>query len=155
MRSPFLLVMVPALVALLSPHGSSPPSFPAADIAVAPFIVEGDSAGVLRAVADSCLERLVRELTARGVGVARHPKLSEKDLHAARPAPWAVLGNVGRDRAQFRAELRLLDVESGDEMRSYFNADEDPQAVANLGAAAAGRIALFIQEQKGPRPGGT
>lgn len=49
----------------------------AADVAVAPFTIDRDSAGVLRAVADTCFERLVRGLRTK------------------------------------------LDVESGDEMRSY------------------------------------
>jgi hypothetical protein len=37
-------------------------------------------------------------------------------------------------------------------MRSYFDTDKNPQAIGNLGAAAANRIALFIQEQRGARP---
>jgi hypothetical protein len=110
--------------------------------------VERDSGGVLRAVADTCLERLVRELTVQGVAVARYPELSEKNLQVAHPVPFAVLGRVGRAQGLIQAELHLLEVESGEELRSYFNADKDPDAVGNLGAAAAKRIAQSIRDRK-------
>jgi hypothetical protein len=66
---------------VLALRGAGVARFPTgvvAEVAVAPFAVERDSGGVLRAVADTCLERLVRELTAEGVRVARFPELSEK-----------------------------------------------------------------------------
>lgn len=122
-----------------------------ADVAVAPLAVKGDSGGILRAVADTCLERLVRELKAQAVAVVRVPQLSEHDLHLARPVPLAVLGQVERSNGQFQAELRLMDVASGEELRSYFNADRDPDALASLGTAAAKRIAQLVREQKGTR----
>lgn len=40
--------------------------------------------------------------------VACHLQLSEKNLQAARPAPWAVLGNQSRERDRFSADLRLV-----------------------------------------------
>jgi hypothetical protein len=139
------------LLAFVSPRVSEPP--PAvADVAVARFSIETDSSGVLRALADTCLERLIRGLTEKGIAVARHPQLSEKNLHSARPVPWAVLGNLSRKQGRFSPELRLLEVESGDEMRSYFGSDKDPEVIGNLGAAAANRITLFVQERKGTRP---
>ena len=63
-----------------------------AGVAVAPFVVEKDGGGILRAIADSCLERLVRELTVGGIAVVRHPELSQKKLQLVQPAPlgcWA------------------------------------------------------------------
>ena len=60
-----------------------------------------------------------------------------------------MLGHLGREAGQFQAELRLLEVESGEELRSYFNADKDPVAIAKFGELAAVRIASVIQEQKG------
>jgi hypothetical protein len=118
------------------------------DVAVAPFTVERDSAGVLRALADSCLERLVHALTEKGIVVSRNSNLTERNLHTARPVPWTVLGHLSWEHGQYRAELRLLEVESGEEMRSYFNADANPEEVAKLGAAAAARIAAFIEERR-------
>ncbi len=119
------------------------------DVAVAPFTVESDSAGVLRAVADTCLERLVRGLTELGVSVARYPELSEKTLPRVRPVPLAVLGHVTRAEGLIQAELRLLEVESGNELRSYFNSDKAPEPVADLGSGAAKRIAQVVHE-RGP-----
>lgn len=119
-----------------------------AEVAVAPFVVEKDSGGALRAVADSCLERLVQELAAEGVAVVRQPELSQKKLQLVRPVPLAVLGRVDRAQGLIQAELLVVEVDSGEELRSYFNADKDPDAVANLGAAAAKRIAQLIRERK-------
>jgi hypothetical protein len=150
-----LLVLAPALVSLATVSGEplrhvvTPP----ADLAVAPFTVEHDSGAVLRALADTCLERLVEGLTTKGIAVARHRQLSEKDLRSARPARWAVLGHLSREQGQFRAELRLMEVESAEEIRSYFNADKDPMGIADLGAAAAARIATYVHEQRAQSPG--
>jgi hypothetical protein len=123
-----------------------------AEVAVAPFTVESDSSGVLRAVADTCLQRLVRTLTELHVSVAQLPELSEKTLTRARPASLALLGHVERKDGLIQAELRLMEVESGDELRSYFNADKDPNAVGDLGTAAAKRIAQVVQERHQPGP---
>jgi hypothetical protein len=150
MRLPTRLATTLSPLALVLAGASDPLANPTADVAVAPFTVEHDSAGVLRTIADTCSERLVSGLTAKGIAVVRLPHLSEKTLHSARPIPLAVLGHLSREQGQFRAELRLLEVESGEEQRSYFNADKDPAAVANLGAAAAVRIAGVIEERKGP-----
>jgi hypothetical protein len=151
MRVLLLLATTLPVATMVSPDVSMRGTTIAADVAVAPFTVDHDSAGVLRSVADTCLERLVRGLTAEGIEVARYPQLSEKDLRSARPVPLAVLGHVDRAEGQVQAELRLMDVESGEELRSYFNADKDPDAVGNLGSAAAKRIAQLVHERKGAR----
>ena len=136
------------LLGLAPPEAGTIRSQLEADIAVAPLRVEGDSAGVLRSLADSCVERLVAELIARGVKVARHPQLSESDLSTLLPVRWAVLGQLTRDQGQLSIELRLLEVASGDEMRSFLNKTKDSKAIVQLGTAAAGRIAAFLQERK-------
>jgi hypothetical protein len=149
MRFPFLAPM--ALLAL-APSPSGAPGWqasPAVDVVVAPFSVDRDSSGVLRALADTCLDHLINGLKTKGIAVERRPQLSEKKLDAARPAHWAVLGRLTRDAGQFQAELRLLDVESGEELRSYFNADKNPAAIIKFGELAAVRIANVIEEQKG------
>ena len=151
MRFLILFAVALPLWALVPPDSSRPRPGVAADVAVAPFTIDRDSAGVLRAVADTCLERLVRGLKAKGIAVARYPELSEKSLRSVLPVPWAVLGHLGREEGQFRAELRLLEVESGDEMRSYFNSNKDPETIGDLGVAAANRIALFVEGRKGAR----
>jgi hypothetical protein len=120
----------------------------AAQVAVAPFAVEHDSAGVLRAAADSTLERLARTLTEKGVTVLRLKQLSEKGMHAARPARWAVLGKFKREKGTFDAELRLMDVESAEEQVSYFNSDKDALRLASIGEGAGARIAAYVKERK-------
>jgi hypothetical protein len=147
MRSLLLLLLLAPLLRVISPDAATGPPPGDPQVALAPFAVESDSAGILRALADTCLERLARGLTANGIAIARHPRLTDKTLPAARPARWAVLGIVSRKDGAFRAELRLLEVSTGDEMRSYFNTDRDSEPVANLGTAAAARIARFVREQ--------
>ncbi len=119
-----------------------------AEVAVAPFTVGRDSSGMLRSLADTCLERLVRELTAMGITVARNPELTEKNLRVARPVPLAVLGHLDQKEGLLQAELRLFEVDSGEELRSYFNSDKNPEAVGVLGGAAAKRIAQVVRERQ-------
>jgi hypothetical protein len=152
MRSPSILAPAFLFVVLMTPTAADGQSREAADVAVGPFAVEADREGLLRIAADSCLERLVRGLASQGVAVLRRPELSEKSLTSARPAPWAVLGRVAREKEMIAVELRLMNVASGEEMRSYFNSDKDPLAAANLGKAAADRIAAFVKERKGSTP---
>ena len=75
------------------------------------------------------------------------PSLSEKNLRSA-PASWAVLGRITHDKEQFQLELRLLEVKSGEELRSYFNADQDLKVACNMVDKAAERIAAFVAEQR-------
>ena len=145
-----MVVLVPALATSAVPAQQSPP---AAVVIVAPFTVDRDSAGVLRALADTCLAHLVQGLKAQRIEVEHRPQLSETNLAVARPAHWAVLGHLTRDAGQFQAELRLLDVTSGEELRSYFNADKNPAAITKFGELAAVRIARVIEQQKGSHPG--
>ena len=46
------------------------------------------------------------------------------------------------------AELRLMDVASGEEVRSYFHTSALPKEIAALGARAADRIAAAVKEQR-------
>jgi hypothetical protein len=64
----------------------------------------------------------------------------------------AVVGRVTREKEVFKAELQLFDVESGEELRTYFNSDKNPDGIAKLGDAAAGRIATVLQERKAAKP---
>jgi hypothetical protein len=95
MRAILLMSVVPLSLLSLG-HFPRPAMSVSAEVAVAPFTVESDSSGVLRAVADTCLQRLVRTLTELHVSVAQLPELSEKTLTRARPASLALLGHVER-----------------------------------------------------------
>jgi hypothetical protein len=151
-RSPLLIagLVLPALLLVVGPgHSQTRPI----EVAVAPFLVEKDSAGAVRAVADKCLAALVAGLKAKGVVVAEHAQLSEKQLDAARPALVAVLGRFTREGGQYSGELRLLEVQFGEELRSYFINDKDPGAIAKSCEAAAGRIAGAVKELEERPPG--
>lgn len=128
-------------------HAGAQTSKLASEVIVAPFTIEGDKSDALRAQADSCLQQFVAALTTKSVKVARDPALSEKNLQSA-PASWAVLGRVSREKEQFQLELRLLEVKSGDELRSYFNSDKDLKVACRMVEKAAERIAAFVVEQR-------
>jgi hypothetical protein len=153
MRSPSILSPAFLCLMLMTPTAADGQSREMADVAVAPFAVESDGDKALRTTGDACLERLVQGLSDLGVAVLRRPELSERTLTSARPAPWALLGRVARENGVIAVELRLMDVASGEELRSYFNSDKDPQIAANVGKAAAGRIAAFVKERKISQPG--
>jgi len=86
-------------------------------------------------------------LTLKGVTVARDPALSEQGLQSA-PASWALLGRITLEKQQFQVELRLLDTKSGEELRSYFNADKDLKVACRAADKVAERIAVFVAEQR-------
>ena len=88
---------------------------PNADVALAPFAVSGDKTNELRPVADDCLAQLATALAGKGVKVSRLPGLDEKTLARAKPARWAVLGTLEKKKDTISAELRLMDVATGDE----------------------------------------
>jgi hypothetical protein len=118
------------------------------EVAVAPFAVVEDSTGALRSAADACLDRLAAVLVAKGIRVVRLASLEERDLPRARPARWAVLGRFSWREGRAQAELRLMAVGTGEELRFYHNADPDPQKLAALGGAAAERIAVLVRETR-------
>jgi hypothetical protein len=152
MRFPSILAPALLFLVAMSPTADAQ-SQTKADVAVAPFTVEPDGDPALRVAADSCLDRLSRGLAVHSVAVARHAQLSEKSLGSVRPTPWAVIGRVSREKGMIAAELRLMEVATGEEMRSYFHSDKDPLVVANIGEAAAARIAVFVKERKDSPPG--
>ena len=119
-----------------------------ADVALARFTVERDSAGSTRAVADKCLDALAGGLKAKGVEVSRHDRLAEDDLKAAGPALLAVLGEFTRKDGQYSGELQLFEVGSGEELRAYFVNVRDAAAAATSCAAAADRVVVVLKEQK-------
>ncbi len=117
------------------------------EVIVAPFVVEAGDDDKLRAQSQTCFARFSAALTSKGVKVARAQQLLEKNLQSV-PASWAVLGRISREKELFQVELRLLDVKTGDELRSYFNSDKDLQVACRVVEKAAERIALFVAEQR-------
>ena len=118
-------------------------------VALAPFVVVSDSAGTLRATANDCLEHLASALKARGITVARHESLTDKTISRARPAALAVLGEFRKEKGIIQVALRLMDVSTGDELRSYFHGSADPREIASMGTAVADRIVKYMREKSG------
>lgn len=144
MRYLYVLAAMTLILASLLVEAQSPK--PGPDVVIAPLVVNDDA---LRAASSSCVEQLVAALKAKGVAVAFDPKLSDKNLRSA-AAPWAVLGGLARKEKEFSLELQLLEVRTGDEMRSYFNSDKDPKLACRGVPKVAERIAVFVAEQKQP-----
>jgi len=142
-----LILIACAMNAAIS-SGVSPiqPSNP--EVALAPFAVIGDQGGDLRKVADQCLEQLAASLSAKNVKVAKLPGLDEKTLARAKPARWAVLGRFARVKEIVQIELRLMEVSTGDEIRSYSNGISSPNEISVFSTRVADRIALFVQEHR-------
>jgi hypothetical protein len=146
MRYLRLLAYATLIVALIPPAGAQT-SKPKAEVIVAPFTVEAGNGDALRAQSDRCFEKFAAALSLKGVRVTRDSQLSQANLRSA-PASWAVLGQLSRKGEQFQLELRLLEVKSGEELRSYFNADKDLQVACLAVEKAADRIAAFVEEQR-------
>ena len=136
------------LLAITPPVESQQP----VDIAVGPIAVEADSAGVLRAAADSCLVLLIGGLKFNGISVTRVPSLTETNLAAARPAPWALLGKVIIVNGKPTAVLSIYDVASGHMRRGYQmltrNAGYDVRDWLDRMDRLNLDISAFIQEQR-------
>ena len=118
------------------------------EVALAPFAVVGPKADELRPVADDCLQQLASVLAAKEIKVSRLKSLDEKSLTRAKPARWAVLGTFERKQDTIHVELRLMDVATGEEQRSYLNSSADPKLIAGLGTRAGERIAVFVKERR-------
>ena len=146
MRFQRVLASATLIVALVSRADAQTPN-PVSEVIVGPFVVETEKADALRAQANSCSDDLAKALTLKGVNVARDPALAEKGLQSA-AASWAVLGRITHDKEQFQLELRLLDTKSGEELRSYFNADKDLKVACHAVNKVAERIAAFVAEQR-------
>jgi hypothetical protein len=146
MRYPRLIATVTLALALCS-HAGAQTAKATVDVIVGPFIVESDKDAALRAAAESCSARLAAALTAKGVKVARDPQLTQTNLKKA-AALWAMLGRLERKEGQAHLGLLLLDVQSGEELRSYYGSDKAPQVVCGTAEKAAERVAVFVNEQK-------
>jgi hypothetical protein len=144
-----VLVSAILIVASIS-HAEAQTTKAAAEVVVAPFSIAADNADALRSQAAGCNEQLAGALSRKGVAVARDPQLSDKNLQSS-TASWAVLGRISRDKEQFHLELRLLEVKSGEELRSYFNSDKELQVACQSMEKVAERIAAFVSSQKGSR----
>lgn len=118
----------------------------AVEVAILGFeLVPADDAPLLR-LADRCAARLIASLGAQKVAAARPADATLEALRKSRAAPFAVRGTLTRSGGQVSAELQLLDVQTGDELRSYMYGPGDEDGVVTLAEKAAPRIATAVRE---------
>jgi hypothetical protein len=104
----------------------------------------------LRAVAETCVTRLVAQLAAESLVVVRRPPLDLVNLARARPARFAMVGKLELREGKYSLEWDLLEVATGDELRSYF-AGPALAGVMELAGAMAPRVRAAIREREAGR----
>jgi TolB-like protein len=142
--SVLLLVLVGTPTLAAQQPGATPSRRP--DVAVYSLTLSDSANSGLRALAESCVTRLVVQLAAESLTVTRRPPLDLVDLRRARPARFAIVGTLRLAAGKYSLEWDLVEVDSGDELRAYF---AGPSAANILGSpvAAAPRIAAAIRER--------
>ena len=147
--SVLLLVVVGTPTLAAQQPSATPPRRP--DIAVYSFALSDSTNGGLRALAESCVTRLAVRLAAESLTVTRRPPLDLVDLRRARPARYAMVGTLELAAGKYSLEWALVEVDTGDELRTYF---AGPSAAEILGSPvlAAPRIAAAIRERDAAAP---
>ena len=123
----------------------------AVEIAVLGFELPPGTDAALGRLADRCASRLIGALAAEKVAAARPAGASLERLRKSRAAPFAVRGILSRSGKQVSVELQLLDVQSGDELRSYMYGPGDEDGVVALAEKAAPRMAIAVREAAAER----
>lgn len=118
----------------------------AVEIAVLGFELPPDHDAALVRLADRCVSRLIDALAAQKVVVTRPTGASLEGLKKSGAARFAVRGAISRSGRQVAVELQLLDVSSGDELRSYMYGPGDEDGVVALAEKAAPRMAVAARE---------
>lgn len=118
------------------------------DVAILPLEGAGKAAPVVTRAAERCTARLQEKLNASGIRAARLADATLKSLRKDRRARFAVEPIVGPEQGRFSAELRLMDVASGEELRSYMYGGGDEAGLIGLADAAAPRIAAVVRESR-------
>ena len=118
------------------------------DVAILAFKPAGKLDPDVARAADRCAARLAEKLNAAGIRAARLSDATLESLRKDRRAPFAVEQVLEHDRGRFSAELKLMDVASGDELRSYMYGWGDEAGLMGLAEAAAPRIAAAMRESR-------
>lgn len=143
-HSVLLLVLVGTPLLAAQQPGATPSRRP--DVAVYSLTLSDSTNGNLRALAESCVARLVVQLAVESLTVRRRPPLDLVDLRRVRPARFAMVGTLALAAGKYSLEWDLVEVDTGDELRAYF---AGPSVANILGSpvAAAPRIANAIRER--------
>lgn len=115
------------------------------DVAVYLPVLSDTTNRDLRAVAETCVARLVTKLAAESLVVVRRPSRDLVDLARARPARFAITGKLELREEKYSLEWSLVEVATGDELRASFGGPTLADVI-DLAAPAAPRIRAAIRE---------
>ena len=115
------------------------------DVAVYLPVLSDTSNRDLRAVAETCVARLVMQLAAESLVVVRRPPRDLVDLARARPARFAMVGKLELQEGKYSLEWDLIEVATGDELRAYFVGPGSADQLNQAGPMAQ-RIRAAIRE---------
>lgn len=118
---------------------------PTPDIAVYVPTLSDTTNRDLRAVAETCVTRLVAQLAAESLAVVRRPPLDLVNLTRAHPARFAMVGKLELQEGKYSLEWDLIEVATGDELRAYFVGPGSADQVTQVGPMAQ-RIRAVIRE---------
>ena len=137
-------------------------------VTAAPLVAQGPSkADALLVVApdmadsrDEALARLGQRFTARllqslaraKVAAVRTERTRFDSLQHAKAAGLAIDASLSGEKDHLTAQLRLIDVRTGDELRAYMFGPGDEEGVLGLADRAAPRIAKAVEETRSGAP---
>jgi len=117
------------------------------DVAVYVPLLSDTTNRDLRAVAETCVVRLVAKLAAESLVVVRRPPLDLVNLARARPARFAMVGKLELQEGKYSLEWNLVEVATGDELRAYFVGPALSDLIDQAGPMAQ-RIRAAIRERE-------
>ncbi|HYC33353.1 MAG TPA: hypothetical protein VEB59_13765 [Gemmatimonadales bacterium] len=116
------------------------------------FVVAPDVAGsrdeALSRLAQRFTARLIQSLGQAEVATMRVERARLDSLLRARAAGLALDATLGGPENRRSAQLRLIDVATGDELRAYMFGPGDDEGVLGLAERAAPRIAAAMKEEQ-------
>jgi hypothetical protein len=118
------------------------------DIALFALTVTPRRDTTLARLADSCITLLDAKLRSLGVTVVRRDSPPLKDWGGFHASRLAIVGEVTRVKGNLDIELDLVEVGTGDELRSYMYRGPDAPNVIALGVAASERIKAIVLEHR-------
>ena len=118
---------------------------------VAPEVAPSRDEALAR-LAQRLTTRLLDRLSAVKVAAVRTERATFDSLQRAKAAGLAIDASLSGEKDRMSAQLRLVDLRTGDELRAYLFGPGDEQGVLGLADRAAPRIAAAVEET---RAGGT
>jgi len=108
--------------------------------------IEGPGDTALARLAQRFTARLLQRLAEARVRAMRAERGMLDSLRGAKAAPFTLDASLTGEPGRFSAELRLLELGSGDELRTYMFGPGDADGVLGLADRAPPRIAAALTE---------